>query len=137
MKLKDIMTRDVEVVQPDESLQSAARKMKQRDIGFLPVCENDRLVGTLTDRDITVEAVADGRDPKKTQVKDLVHSDVIWCYEDQDVTEGAQLMEDKQVRRLMVVRRDDKKLVGVVSLGDLATHTKPKLFGEVLDKVSE
>ena len=136
MKIKEIMTREVEVVHPDDSLQTAAQKMKERDIGFLPVCDNERLVGTVTDRDITVEATAEGRDPKTTQVKDLVHSEVCWCFDDQNVNEGAQMMQDKQVRRLMVIGRDDKQLVGVVSLGDLANNGSKKISTEVLQSVS-
>lgn len=137
MKIKEIMTPDVEVVHPDETLQAAAQKMRKRDIGFLPVCDGDRLVGALTDRDISVRATAEGLDPKATPVKDLATSDVIWCYDDQDLSEGAKLMKDKQVRRLMVIHRDDKKLVGVVSLGDIANNAAEKMSGDVLQKVSE
>ena len=135
MKLKEIMTRDVEVVQPDDTLQEAAKKMRMRDVGFLPVCDGQKLVGALSDRDITVWAAADGKDPKKTQVKDLVHSRVCWCYEDQTVDESAKMMTEQEIRRVMVIGREDKQLVGVVSLGDLATRVSSKTSGNVLVKV--
>jgi CBS domain-containing protein len=137
MKLKDIMTGDVEIVSPADTLQTAARKMKERDIGFLPVCENDRLVGALTDRDLVIRAAAHGLDPRTAQVKDLVHSEVFWCFEDQSVDEGARLMEEHQIRRLIVIGRGDKRLVGVVSLGDLAKNGGQQVSGKVLQKVSE
>lgn len=136
MKLKEIMTRDVEVIRPDETVQAAAQKMRARDIGFLPVCDGERLVGALSDRDITIRATAKGMDPKTTKVKDLVHSDVIWCFDDQNVSEAAKTMQDKQVRRLMVIHRDNKQLVGVVSLGDLATNGTEKMSSKVLQSVS-
>ena len=135
MKLKDIMTRDVEVVQPDDTLQDAAKKMRARDIGFLPVCDGERLVGTLSDRDITVLATAEGKDPKKTHVKELAHSDVYWCFDDQDVNEATKMMKEKQVRRMVVIDHHDKKLVGIVSLGDLATKSSSKASSGVLESV--
>ena len=136
MKLKNIMTSEVEVVRPDETLQSAAQKMLDRDIGFLPVCDGERLVGALSDRDVTIRAVAKGMDPRTTKVQDLVHSKVIWCFDDDNVSEAARKMKENQVRRLMVIQRDDKKLVGVVSLGDLAQNGTEKISSSVLQKVS-
>ena len=136
MKLKDIMTLEVEVVRPDDTLQTAAQKMKARSIGFLPVCDGERLVGALSDRDITVNATADGLDPKTTRVKDLVHSKVIWCFDDQTVSEAAQKMKENQIRRLMVINRREKNLVGVVSLGDLANNGHEKMSGSVLLSVT-
>jgi len=137
MKLNQLMTKDVVTVRPDDSLATAARKMRERNIGFLPVCDGDRLVGTLTDRNITVNAVADGKDPKATQVRDLVHSNVFWCFEDQDVREAARIMEENQVRRLMVLNPKNKQLSGIVSLGDLAMNADKKVSAKVLEKVSE
>jgi CBS domain-containing protein len=96
MKLNQLMTKDVVTIRPDDSVATAAKKMRDRNIGFLPVCDGDRLVGTLTDRDITVNAVADGKDPKATHVRDLVHSDVFWCFEDQDVRDAARIMEENR-----------------------------------------
>jgi CBS domain-containing protein len=137
MKLKEIMTRDVEVIHPDETLQVAARKMRDRDIGFLPVCDGDRLVGVLSDRDITVRALAQGMQTDSMLGRDLMTSPVIYCFDDQDVDYAAKVMEENQIRRLVILSRDDKHLVGVVSLGDLATHDTSDRPGEVLQKVSE
>jgi len=137
MKIRDIMTPGVECVRPDDTLQEAAVKMKELDVGPLPVCDRDRIVGMLTDRDITVRAVAEGRDPKATMVREIMTRDVIHCYEDEDVEDAAHLMQERQVRRILVLDRD-KRLVGIVSLGDLAAETgDPLRIGEVLQDVSE
>ncbi|MCG3117770.1 MAG: CBS domain-containing protein [Candidatus Manganitrophus sp. SA1] len=137
MQLKEIMTEEVEVVHPDASLKDSATKMKELNVGVLPVCDGERLVGTLTDRDITVRATAEGRDPTNTKVREVMTQEVVYAFEDQDVKEAAQLMEQKQIRRLMVLNRQ-KRLTGIVSLGDLAVDTKDrKLSGEVLERVSE
>ncbi len=137
MKVKDVMTRGVECVAPDATLQDAARKMKDLDVGPLPVCDNDRLAGVVTDRDIAVRAVADGRDPKTTRVRDVMSSGVTWCFEDDDVKDAARLMREKQLRRLVVLDRD-KRLAGIVSLGDLAVETGDRrLAGKTLEKVSQ
>ncbi len=137
MKLKEIMTREVEVVHPDDSLQAAARKMRMRDVGLLPVCEGDQLVGALSDRDITMRATAEGLDPKTTPVRELMTTAVVCCFEDQGVNEAARLMKDNRIRRLMVLNRDDRRLVGIVSLGDLATSVGDnELSGQVLQRVS-
>ena len=136
MKLKEIMTQDVEVVHPDDTLQTAARKMRERDVGFLPVCDGERLVGALSDRDVTVRAIAEGMDPRSTRVKDVVHSRVIWCFDNQNVSEAVRKMKENQVRRLMVIQRDNKQLVGVVSLGDLANNATGKMSSSVLESVS-
>jgi len=137
MQVKDVMTRGVECVAPDATLQDAARKMKDLDVGPLPVCDNDRLAGMLTDRDIAVRAVADGRDPKTTRVRDVMSPGVTWVFEDDDVKDAARLMREKQLRRLVVLNRD-KRLAGIVSLGDLAVETRDeRLAGKTLEKVSQ
>jgi CBS domain-containing protein len=112
--------------------------MKELDVGMLPVCgDNDRLVGTLTDRDITIRAVAEGLDPRTALVRDVMTPSVVYCFEDEDVEEAARLMKDNQVRRLVVLNRD-KRLVGIVSLGDLAVDTGDEhLAGSALEAVSE
>jgi CBS domain-containing protein len=103
----------------------------------MPVCDGDRLTGLLTDRDITIRATADGRDPKKTRVSDVMSTDVAYCFEDQDVAEAVSLMEARQIRRLPVLSKD-KRLIGVVSLGDIAVHARDRdLAGETLQEVSE
>lgn len=135
-KIGEIMSREVELVTPDESLQNAARKMRLRDVGFLPICDGTRLVGTLSDRDIAVRAVAEGMDPKTTAVRDLACQKVVWCFEDEDVNQAARKRQAEQVRRLMVISRKNKQLVGVVSLGDLAVNGTRALSGEVLESVA-
>jgi len=137
MLVKDIMTHNVDVVAPGDTLEQAARKMSELNVGPLPVCEGNRVVGILTDRDITVRATAAGSDPKSTLVYEVMSQDLVNCFEDQDVTEAARLMKDKQLRRLLVFNRSND-LVGIVSLGDLATETGDRgQSAEVLDKVSQ
>jgi CBS domain-containing protein len=137
MQLQDVMTPEVEVITPEASIYDAATKMSHRDIGPLPVCDGERLVGMLTDRDITVRAVAAGRDPLTTQVRAIMTPDVVYGFEDQDVQDAARLMAQDQIRRLPVLTRS-KQLVGMVALGDLAVHagTHP-VAAEVLEQVSE
>jgi CBS domain-containing protein len=137
MQIKDVMTRGVEVVRPDETLQQAARKMKSIDVGPLPVCDGERLVGMITDRDIIVRATAEGRDPKTTPVKEAMTPGVVYVFEDQDIEEAALLMRQRQIRRLVVLD-NNKRLVGILSLGDLAEDSgDDQLSGEVLEGVSE
>jgi CBS domain-containing protein len=131
------MTREVEVIQPDDSLRAAAKKMRERDIGFLPVCDGETLLGVLSDRDITIRALADGMDVNIMLGRDLMTSPAIYCFEDQDVSEAARIMEENQIRRLVILNRESKRLVGVVSLGDLARNGTVDLSGKVLQKVSE
>src|SRR5262245_10105859 len=137
MKVKEIMTTDVEVIHPEDTLQSAARKMRDRDIGLLPVTDGDQLTGMLSDRDIILRATAEGMDPKSTLGRDLMTSPVISCFADDDVKDAAQLMEKNQVRRLAVLDGKDQKLVGILSLSDLAVTGNYRLSGEVLQHVSE
>ena len=137
MQVSKVMTRDAECVRPDTTLQEAARKMRDLDVGPLPVCDGDRLVGMLNDRDIVVRAVATGCDAKVARVRDAMTPKVLSCFEDQDVREAAELMEANRVRRLVVLGRD-RRLVGIVSLGDLAVSTRDeRLAGEALERVSE
>jgi CBS domain-containing protein len=138
MQTREIMTHGVECTRPNATLQEAARKMRDLDVGPLPVCgDNDRLVGMLTDRDITVRAVAEGQDPRTALVRDVMTPNIIYCFEDQDVAEAGRLMKENQVRRLPVLNRD-KRVVGIVSLGDLAVDTgDEQLAGNVLEAVSE
>ena len=136
MQVKDVMTRGAEVVRPDATLQQAANKMKSLDIGPLPVCDGDKIIGMLTDRDITVRATAEGLDPKQTRVREVMSKELITCLEDQDVKEAAELMQSKQIRRVPILNKD-KRLVGMLSLGDLAQRTQDsKLAGKTLEEVS-
>jgi CBS domain-containing protein len=137
VQIKEIMTPHVEVIHPEASIQEAAQKMKGLDVGPLPVCTGERLEGMLTDRDITVRAVAEGRDPKTTKVQEVMTTEVIYAFEDQDVAEAARLMEQHQIRRIVVLNRD-KRLVGIVSLGDVAVHAgNARQAGQTLGRVSE
>jgi CBS domain-containing protein len=137
MELRDIMTRDVEVVDGNASLKEAATKMKKLDVGLMPVCDGDRLKGLLTDRDITIRATADGRDPSKTKVNEVMSTDIAYCLEDQEVDEAVSLMEARQIRRLPILNQD-KQLVGIVSLADIAIHVGDRdLTGETLEEISE
>jgi CBS domain-containing protein len=134
--VKKIMSPNVEVVSPTTTLSEIANRMKSLDTGFIPVCDGKRLQGTITDRDIVIRCLAENRDPKQTRASDIMTHDVLYCYEDQSVTEAAELMQKKQVRRIVVVDRN-KNLAGVVSLGDIATGTgKNKLSGQTLEDVS-
>jgi CBS domain-containing protein len=137
MQLEQIMTRNPLVIAPDTTLKEAAEKMRDLDSGIVPVGENDRLVGMLTDRDLAVRATADGKDPNTTHVGEIMTRDVVYCFEDDDARDAAAKMEQHQLRRLIVLNRD-KRLVGMVSLGDLAVHTADdRLAGEVTEAVSE
>jgi CBS domain-containing protein len=137
MQLKDIMTPEVERIHKDESLQTAAQRMKALNVGMIPIYDGDRLVGMLTDRDITVRATAAGCNPATTPVGQVMTPEVVYCFENQHVEEAATVMEDKQIRRLIVLNRD-KRLVGVVSLGDLATRTGARrAVGEALEEISQ
>ncbi|HEX6611949.1 MAG TPA: CBS domain-containing protein [Hyphomicrobiaceae bacterium] len=119
MKVRDAMTRDVRMANPEETIRHAAQAMAQIDAGALPVSENDRLVGIITDRDIAVRAVAEGL-PADTRVREIMSTeDVCYCFDDQDIEEVAANMANIQVRRLPVLNRD-KRLVGILSLGDMA-----------------
>lgn len=120
-KLKDLMSRDVQVVTPDMNIQDAAMQMLEGDFGMLPVVENDRMIGTITDRDIAIRAVAAGKECS-TKVRDVMSEGIAWVFEDQSVEEAAQMMSDRQVRRLPVVDRS-KRLVGVIALGDFAVES--------------
>src|SRR5262249_43763793 len=136
MKVKDPMSRDVAIVSPDDTIQQAALIMGRIDAGALPVAENDRLVGMITDRDIAVRAIAAGRDPT-TKVRDVMSREVKYCYDDEDIGHVADVMAQLQVRRLPVVNRE-KGLVGLVSLaGDVARAQAPEKSGAALRGVSQ
>jgi CBS domain-containing protein len=136
MKISEKMSRDVQVTAPTQSVLEAAKLMAELDVGALPVGENDRLVGMITDRDIAIRGVAAGRGPD-TPIRDVMSSDVKYCFDDQTVDEVAQNMSDIQVRRLPVVNRD-KRLVGIISLGDIALSTGSQdEAGEALEGISK
>jgi len=137
MRVRDVMTRNVECVAPDDTVESAARKMRDLDVGPMPVCDGDRLAGMVTDRDITIRATAEGKDPAGCKVRDVMTPDVVYCFEDQDVKDAADAMSAHQIRRLLVLDAD-KKLVGIVAMADLAVDAgREARPADTLRQVSE
>ncbi|MET0681823.1 MAG: CBS domain-containing protein [Casimicrobiaceae bacterium] len=136
MQLKEIMTSPVATVAPDTSLADAARKMLELDIGLLPVSNGREIVGIVSDRDITIRAVAKGMDPERTGVQEVMTKEVVTCPVGSDVKTACGLMEEKQVRRLLVMDGDNSP-VGIISLGDIALHLRREQAGGVLNKVSQ
>ncbi len=138
MQLKDIMTRETETCRPDATLVEVSQQLKQRNIGSLPVCDGDKLVGMLTDRDIVVRGIGEKRDPNATRVRDIMSQEVAWAFEDQDIRDAAKVMEQKKVRRLPILNRSNR-LVGIISIDDLAARARQveKLAGEVLSQIAE
>ena len=136
MQVSQILTREVETISPDTSVKEAAQRMRSMDVGSLPVCDGRRLLGMVTDRDITVRVTAEGRDAASTPVQEAMTPDVCFVFEDQDVQEAARLMEERQIRRLPVLSRD-KKLVGILALGDIAQTGQDRLSGDALQQISQ
>ena len=120
-QLKELMSRDVKVISPDMTIGEAARKMRDGDFGMLPVGEDDRMIGTISDRDIAIRAVAEGKD-SGTKVREVMSEGIAWAYEGDSVEQAAMIMSERQVRRLPVMNRD-KRLVGIVALGDFAVES--------------
>ena len=135
MKISDVMTKSVETVRPDQTARDAARFMLRAEAGSIPVCEGEKVIGMITDRDIAVRGLAEGRGPD-CAVRDLMSDGIICARDDEDVAEVAQRMSDEQVRRLPVLDSSDR-LVGIVSLGDLSRETGGEAAHHALDGVSE
>src|SRR5260370_39427973 len=108
MKVQEIMTTNVECVSPDTGIQELANTMKTLDVGFIPICENDRLAGTVTDRDIVIRGIAGGHDLNTCKARDIMTSEVHWCFEDQDVKDVAKKMREKDVRRMLILSQDKR-----------------------------
>jgi len=137
MQVKDIMTHTVEIISADASICDAAGKMKAMDIGALPVSVDTHVVGMLTDRDIVLRVVAEGRDPLRTPVREAMTPDIITCFEDQDIYEVAEIMKQHQIRRILVLSEDNIPC-GILSLGDIAVHAgNVGLVEEMARHVSE
>ena len=134
MRVSDAMTRDVRLANPSQTIRQAAQMMGEIDAGVLPIQENDKLVGMVTDRDICIRAVAEGKSPD-TKIREVMSREVLYCFEDQDVDEVAHNMGDIKVRRLPVVNRQ-KRLVGIFSLGDLA-RCEEEAAGHTMASVAE
>jgi CBS domain-containing protein len=135
-RIKDVMTRDVEVLSPDATLRQAAEKMRQFNVGPLPIRDGDRLVGVVTDRDLVVRGIALGHDPNTSRVSSVMTEDVEFIHPDASLDEATELMRDRQLRRLLVVD-DHRNLIGIVSLGDLAQETSEATTGQTLERISE
>jgi CBS domain-containing protein len=136
MKLSEVMTRDVQIANPDDTLTEAALRMADKEVGALPVCNGRKVLGMITDRDLVVRGLARSLDPETTQVQRCMSEGVQWCYEDEDVEAAARKMAEHQVRRLIVVDRD-KNLVGMVALGDVARSSEDRVSGDTLESISE
>jgi CBS domain-containing protein len=130
------MTDRVRYVLPDTPVAEAAKLMRAHDVGLLPVVRDGRVVGVLTDRDIVVRSTAEARDPSKATACSVMTESPVFCYDDEDVSEAARLMKEKQVRRLIVLNRDEQ-VAGVCSLGNLATTCPDEAAGDVLTRISE
>jgi CBS domain-containing protein len=135
MKVKEMMHRGAEYVAPNAKLQIIAEKMRDYDIGSIPVCESGKVIGMVTDRDIAIRALANGKDVSKLVAKDVMSKDVIYCRDTEAAEDAIRLMEDNQVRRLPVLN-ESKQLVGMISLGDISHALSQDLTGEVTRAVS-
>lgn len=135
--LKEIMTPSVEVIAPNATAADAARKMKDLDVGAIPVCDGEKLLGMITDRDLVLRVLALSRSPVDALVRDAMTPGLVYCFEDQDAEDAAELMAEKQIRRIPILSKD-KQLVGIVSLGDLAVEgLDAHESGEVIQNVSD
>lgn len=135
-RLKDVMSRDVKVIDPDSTIREAAAAMLEGDFGMMPVGENDRLIGAVSDRDIAVRGVAEGKD-SNAKVREVMSKGITWAYEDDSVDNAARIMSEHQIRRLPVINRD-KRLVGIVALGDFAVDSSEiEPASEALSEISK
>ncbi|HEY6917086.1 MAG TPA: CBS domain-containing protein [Allosphingosinicella sp.] len=136
MKISECMSPDVEVVSPDQSIREAARFMLREDAGSMPVCDGDRLVGIITDRDIAVRAVAEGRGPD-TPVRDAMTDEILYCFDDDNIEDVALKMSDAQVRRFPVLSHEDRKLIGIISLGDISRASEDEAAHVAMQGVTD
>jgi CBS domain-containing protein len=136
MQVQEIMSKNVHIAEPNMTIRDVARRMRADNVGSLPVGENDRLIGMVTDRDIVVRAVAEERSPGNTTVREVMSEGLCYCFADDEIEQAAQVMAQHQVRRLPVINRDDKRLVGVVALADLG-RSEQEPAKEALKGISE
>lgn len=134
MQAREIMSSNIRMIPSSTTLKAAAELMRQADVGVLPISEDGQIIGMLSDRDITVRGVAEGADPASTPASDIMSRDVVSCFEDQDVNEVAKLMEEKKVRRLLVVNRKNEA-IGLVSIDDLAMHADTRALADEVAEV--
>lgn len=135
MKVRDAMHPGCEWVSPDTKVSEIARKMFQNDIGAMPVGENDKLIGMVTDRDICCKGVADGLDISEMTARDVMTSGIVWCHDDDDLEAAADMMESRQIRRLPVID-SNKRMIGMLSLGDISHAASQKTTADVAKAVS-
>lgn len=135
MIVKDIMTKNVRIADPDQKIDEIAKLMRDEEFGVMPVGENDRLIGMITDRDICCRAVADDRDPKTTTVRDIMSEELLYCFEDKNVEDILENMAEQQIRRMPVLSKE-KRLVGIISLGDISLAIQEKV-GPTLERISK
>jgi CBS domain-containing protein len=135
-QIRELMTENPRAVDADKPVSEAAKMMRDEDVGLTPIVEGDRLVGTLTDRDIAIRVVAEGRDPQSTAVREVASSELVTIDPDQSLDEALRLMAQHQVRRLPVVE-EDGRLVGIVAQADVARHGDDRQTGQVVEKISQ
>ncbi|WP_131781539.1 CBS domain-containing protein [Legionella gresilensis] len=137
MQVKDIMTSNPQYLFANSTIEEAAKKMQDLDTGFLPIGDKDadKIVGTITDRDIVISAIAQGKN-LNSPIRDIMHKGVCYCYEDDDINDACELMQDQQIRRLIVLNKD-KRLTGVISLGDISLKCDEETSGETLEAISK
>lgn len=135
MNIEHAMHKGAEWIAPDTPVSKIASLMKKSDVGSLPVGENDRLIGMVTDRDLAIRALADGKDISKLTARDVMTKGIVYCRTDQSLEDAVHLMEEKKIRRLPVIDKD-KRLVGMLSLGDISHHGGRELSGELLHEVA-
>lgn len=135
MKVKDAMHKKAEWVGPDATVGDIAKKMRDLDVGSIPVGENDRLIGMVTDRDIACRAVANGTDCSKLKARDVMTKGIVFCRDSEDLSDALRIMEDKKIRRLPVID-EKKRMVGMLSVGDVARAAPHALSGELIASVS-
>jgi CBS domain-containing protein len=134
--IRDLMTSNPSTIEPDKTVADAAKLMRDEDAGLIPIVEGQKLAGTITDRDIAIRVVAEGKDPQSSTVRDVMTSRLVTVDPDQDLDEALRLMAEHQVRRLPVVE-EDGKLVGIVAQADVAKHTSDEQTGEVVQQISQ
>jgi CBS domain-containing protein len=136
MKVKEAMHEGVQWVEPNTPVTRLAELMCQHDVGSIPIGENDRLVGMVTDRDIVCRCVGAGRDPRQATARDVMSKGIVFCREEEELEDAVQIMQAKQIRRLPVINAN-KRMVGILSLGDVSNAGSPELTGEVMECVAE
>lgn len=135
MRVKEVMTKGIRIAEPEEKLSHAAKKMRTQNIGALPVVEDRKLIGMITDRDVAIRAVGANKDPAAINVREIMSDECFWCAENENLEDAVRIMEQNQVRRLPVMN-DNKEIVGMLSLEDVARHAPASLTGEVLKAVA-